>query len=378
MNLAMTSTSRQDNQRVMQTGDDDVFWQAVLSRDARFDGRIFFGVRSTGIYCRPSCPARRPRREQVVFFPIPEAAEQAGFRSCRRCHPRVPSSADPQVGMVRRACRYIEDHFDTPPTLEALSAHTGVSPYHLQRVFKRVAGITPRQYAEACRLSKFKSRVKKGESVTGAMYEAGYGSSSRLYERAPSQLGMTPADYRRGGKGTRISYTMAPCSLGRLLVAATEKGVCAVRLGDSDAELEADLLSEYPAADVERNDEALSGWVAQLLDHLEGARPHLDLPLDVQATAFQWNVWDKLREIPYGGTRSYSEIAKAIGRPTAARAVARAIATNPVALVVPCHRVIHEDRSLGGYRWGLKRKQALLERERSADGSGQIDSAPQD
>lgn len=364
MNIGMTSDNRRNDQTTTHSGD-DVFWQAVLSRDARFDGRVFFGVRSTGIYCRPSCPARRPRREQVVFFQIPEAAENAGFRSCHRCRPRIAATADPQIEMVRQACRYIEEHIETLPTLETLSAHTGVSPYHLQRVFKRVAGITPRQYAEACRLSKFKTHVKKGESVTGAMYDAGYGSSSRLYERAPSQLGMTPADYRRGGKGARISYTTVGCSLGRLLVAATEKGVCAVRLGDSDVALEADLLSEYPAADVQRNDEALARSVAQLLDHLEGARPHLDLPLDVQATAFQWRVWEKLREIPYGSTRSYSEIAKAIGRPTATRAVARAIAANPVALVVPCHRVIREDKSLGGYRWGVERKQALLEQERS-------------
>ena len=199
--------------------------------------------------------------------------------------------------------------------------------------------------------------------MTGAMYDAGYGSSSRLYERAPSQLGMTPGDYRRGGKGTRINYTTASCSLGRLLVAATDKGVCAVRLGDSDAALEADLLNEYPAADVHRDDVALSKWVEQLVDHLKGVRPHVDLPLDVQATAFQWTVWEKLREIPYGSTRSYSDIAKAIGRPSATRAVARAIATNPVALVVPCHRVIREDTTLGGYRWGIERKQALLEKE---------------
>lgn len=366
MNVAMASSIRRNRQKVSTNNDNDEFWQAVLSRDARFDGRIFFGVRSTGIYCRPSCPARRPRREQVVFFRIPEAAESAGFRSCRRCRPRIASPADPQVQMVRQACRYIEEHIDTLPTLEALSAYTGVSQYHLQRVFKRVAGITPRQYAEACRLSKFKTGVKKGESVTAAIYDAGYGSSSRLYERAPSRLGMTPADYRRGGKGTRISYTLAGCSLGRLLVAATEKGVCAVRLGDSDAALEAALLSEYPAADVQRDDKGLNLWVEQLLNHLDGVRPHLDLPLDVQATAFQWSVWEKLREIPYGATRSYSEIAKAIGRPTATRAVARAIATNPVALVVPCHRVIREDRSLGGYRWGVERKQSLLQRESSA------------
>jgi AraC family transcriptional regulator of adaptative response/methylated-DNA-[protein]-cysteine methyltransferase len=368
MNIAMASSKRK-NRAIVHSSEDDLFWQAVQARDARFDGRVFFGVRSTGIYCRPSCPARRPRREQVVFFRIPEAAEQAGFRSCRRCRPRVAATSDPQIKMVRQACRYIEDHDDATPTLEALSAHTGVSPYHLQRVFKRVTGVTPRQYAEACRLARFKSHVKKGETVTGAMYDAGYGSSSRLYERAPSQLGMTPADYRRGGKGARISFTTASCSLGRLLVAATEKGVCAVRLGDSDAALEADLLNEYPSAEFHRDDKALSNWVEQILNHLNGSLPHLDLPVDVQATAFQWSVWEKLREIPYGSTRSYSEVAKAIGRPTATRAVARAIATNPVALVVPCHRVIREDKSLGGYRWGVERKQALLDKEGSTQSS---------
>jgi AraC family transcriptional regulator, regulatory protein of adaptative response / methylated-DNA-[protein]-cysteine methyltransferase len=347
------------------SSDDEAFWRAVLKRDARFDGKVFFAVRSTGIYCRPSCPARRPRREQVVFFRVPEAAESAGFRSCRRCRPRSAAMTDPQVEMVRRACVYIESHLDESPTLEDLSAHTGVSPFHLQRVFKRIVGITPRQYAGAFRLSHFKTSVKKGGTVTGAMYEAGYGSSSRLYEQAPAQLGMTPADYRRGGKGVRIHYTITGCSLGRLLVAATEKGVCSVRIGDSDATLEADLLSEYPAAEVNRDDEFLSNLVEQLLRHIEGQHPHLDLPIDVRATAFQWSVWEKLRAIPYGSTRSYSDIARAMGRPTATRAVARACATNPVALVIPCHRVVREDRSLGGYRWGLERKRALLERERS-------------
>ena len=202
--------------------------------------------------------------------------------------------------------------------------------------------------------------------MTGAMYEAGYGSSSRLYESAPAHLGMTPADYRRGGKGATINYTIAACSLGRLLVAGTEKGICSVRLGDSDAALEENLLSEYPAADVTRDDEGLSEWVEQILSHLNGERPHLDLPLDVQATAFQWSVWEKLREIPYGSTRSYGDVARAMGRPTATRAVARACATNPVALVIPCHRVVREDKSLGGYRWGIERKQTLLEHERAA------------
>lgn len=345
--------------------DDETFWRAVLKRDARFDGRVFFAVRSTGIYCRPSCPARRPRREQVVFFSIPEAAESAGFRSCRRCRPRSAAMTDPQVEMVRRACGYIESHLNESPTLEDLSSNTGVSPYHLQRVFKRIVGITPRQYAGAFRLSHFKASVKRGGTVTGAIYDAGYGSSSRLYERAPAQLGMTPADYRRGGAGVRIHYTIAGCSLGRLLVAATTKGVCAVRLGDSDEALEANLVSEYPAAEVNRDDEALNKWVEQLLSHIDGQHPHLDLPLDVQATAFQWSVWEKLKAIPYGSTRSYSEIARAMGRPTATRAVARACATNPVALLIPCHRVVREDKSLGGYRWGIERKRALLEHERS-------------
>jgi AraC family transcriptional regulator of adaptative response/methylated-DNA-[protein]-cysteine methyltransferase len=363
---AIALTKQRSTDAGAESSDDEACWRAVLNRDTRFDGRVFFAVRSTGIYCRPSCPARRPRREQVVFFRIPEAAERAGFRSCRRCRPRNAAMTDPQVEMVRRACLYIENHVAESPTLEDLSSHTGVSPYHLQRVFKRIAGITPRQYAEAMRLDQFKAGVKKGATVTGAMYDAGYGSSSRLYERAPAQLGMTPADYRRGGKGARINYTIAACSLGRLLVAGTEKGVCSVRLGDSDAVLEATLLSEYPAADVNRNDEALSEWIEQLLRHLNGERPHLDLPLDVQATAFQWSVWEKLREIPYGSTRSYGDIARAMGRPTATRAVARACATNPVALVIPCHRVVREDKSLGGYRWGIERKQTLLEQERSA------------
>jgi len=366
MSEAIALSKQRSTYPSVESPDDEAYWRAVLDRDTRFDGKVFFAVRSTGIYCRPSCPARRPRREQVVFFRMPEAAERAGFRSCRRCRPRNAAMTDPQVEMVRRTCLYIERHVDELPTLDDLSAHTGVSPYHLQRVFKRLVGITPRQYAEAMRLDQFKAGVKKGATVTGAMYEAGYGSSSRLYERAPSQLGMTPADYRRGGKGVRISYTIAGCSLGRLLVAGTAKGVCSVRLGDSDAVLEANLLSEYAAADVSRDDQALSEWVEQLLSHLDGRHPHLDLPLDVQATAFQWSVWEKLREIPYGSTRSYGEVARAMGRPTATRAVARACATNPVALVIPCHRVVREDKSLGGYRWGIERKRALLERERLA------------
>jgi len=263
------------------------------------------------------------------------------------------------VEVVQRVCRCIETHLEEPLTLAALSAQVGVSPYHLQRTFKRIMGITPRQYAEACRLDQFKARVKGGESVTSAMYSAGYGSSSRLYERAPTQLGMTPATYRRGGQGMHINYTIIDCSLGRLLVAATERGVCAVSLGDSDAALEAALLNEYPAAEIHHDGAAFSEWISPLLSYLNGQQPHLNLPLDVQATAFQWRVWETLRAIPYGRTRSYGEIAQAIGNPKAVRAVARACATNPVAVVIPCHRVVREDGGLGGYRWGLERKKAL-------------------
>jgi len=348
--------------------DEEACWTAVINRDSGYDGRVFFGVRSTGIYCRPSCPARRPRREQVVFFQLPETAERAGFRSCKRCKPRNARTADPQIEVVRRACQYIADHSDKHSTLEDLSAHTGVSPYHLQRIFKRIVGISPRQYADAMRLEQFKTGVKSGATVTAAMYDAGYGSSSRLYESAQDKLGMTPANYRRGGKEMKITYAIVNCPFGRLLVAGTQKGVCAVRLGDTDEILKTDLLSEFPAAEVTRDDRGLGTWVAQISNHLEGKRPHLDLPLDVQATAFQWTVWEKLREIPYGSTRSYSEVARAIGRPSATRAVARACATNPVALVIPCHRVVREDKSLGGYRWGIERKKALLKQEGSGTG----------
>jgi AraC family transcriptional regulator of adaptative response/methylated-DNA-[protein]-cysteine methyltransferase len=267
--------------------------------------------------------------------------------------------------MVQRVCRFIEAQDENPITLAALSEHVGLSAFHLQRVFKSVMGITPRQYADACRIGKFKVRLRDGESVTGAMYDAGFGSSSRLYERAPSELGMTPATYGRGGRGATISYTITRSPLGRLLVAATERGVCAVKLGDSDQSLLADLKKEYSAAEIKRMHKALQRPVELLLDYLAGKQPHLDLPLDIQATAFQWQVWDQLRAIPYGKTRSYGEVAKAIGQPTAVRAVARACASNRVALVIPCHRVIREDRSLGGYRWGLERKRKLLEQERA-------------
>jgi len=348
--------------------DNPELWNAVISRDTSRDGSFVFAVRSTGIYCRPSCPARRPRREQVSFFQVPEAAEQAGFRACRRCHPRRVRTSDPRIELVRQICHAIDEHDEEPQTLKTLSAETGVSAPHLQRTFKEVMGITPRQYADSRRLNQFKANVKQGASVTDALYTAGYGSSRGLYEQSSSRLGMTPATYGRGGKGMSIIYTTADCSLGRLLVAATERGVCSVALGDSDAKLVAGLFAEYPGASIDSKDTAISPslnlWLHEVLELIAGKTPHADLPLDLQATAFQWQVWEELRRIPRGATRSYQEVAEAIGKPKAVRAVARACASNHVALVIPCHRVIREDKGLGGYRWGMERKEKLLQRER--------------
>jgi AraC family transcriptional regulator of adaptative response/methylated-DNA-[protein]-cysteine methyltransferase len=342
----------------------DTRWRAVLARDRSADGRFVYAVRSTGIYCRPSCPSRRPRREAVSFFDVPADAERAGYRACRRCAPRETSVADPWVEKIRRATVYLAN-VEGHPSLATLAKRLGGSPYHVQRNFKRIVGVTPREYAEACRLRKVKRRLREGEAVTGAMLDAGYGSSSRFYERAAPKLGMSPSTYRRGGVGMSIRYTIVDSPLGRLLIGATSRGVCAVAMGTSDAELERALGREYPAADVAADAGALAQWTKAILAHLAGKQPRLDLPLDVQATAFQWQVWEALRAIPYGQTRTYGDIAKAVGRPRAVRAVARACATNPVALAIPCHRVVASTGASSGYRWGVSRKKALLARERN-------------
>ncbi|MCP5366358.1 MAG: bifunctional DNA-binding transcriptional regulator/O6-methylguanine-DNA methyltransferase Ada [Hyphomicrobiales bacterium] len=350
--------------------DDDTMWRAVMARDGAFDGRFVYAVTSTGIYCRPSCSSRRPRRERVRFFTLPEAAAAGGFRACRRCRPDAVAAPDPATDMARRTCRAIADWPDTEtgmPTLEQLGDAVGVSPHHLQRTFKKVLGLSPRAYADALRMGRFKDAVRGGDTVTGALYEAGFGSSSRLYERAAGHLGMTPASYARGGRGARIAFAVVPSDLGRVLVAATARGVCLVALGEDDGALESELRRDFPAAEIARDDGALAPWVRAVLDTLDGA-PHPDLPLDVRATAFQARVWRQLLTIPRGETRTYGEIAAQLGQPGAARAVGRACATNPVSLVVPCHRAVGSDGRLTGYRWGVDRKQALLARERGGDG----------
>jgi AraC family transcriptional regulator, regulatory protein of adaptative response / methylated-DNA-[protein]-cysteine methyltransferase len=335
-------------------------WRIVLARDRRYDDAFVYGVRSTGIYCRPSCPSRRPKRELVSFFPEPGAAEQAGFRPCRRCRPTDPDSARE---LVRRACALIDARANEPWSLDTLGRALATSPRALARAFRHVLGVTARQYRNARRLDRFKSHLKERKHVSTALYEAGYGGPSRVYERSDAQLGMTPATYAKGGAGVRIAYAVVASPVGRLLVAATVRGLCRIALGDDAGALERALRAEFPAAEIRRDDRQLAATVRALTRHLQDRVPDLDLPIDVRATAFQQRVWAALRKIPYGKTRSYSQVARAIGRPRAVRAVARACATNPVAIVVPCHRVVREDGELGGYRWGLERKKRLLERE---------------
>jgi AraC family transcriptional regulator, regulatory protein of adaptative response / methylated-DNA-[protein]-cysteine methyltransferase len=342
---------------------DTARWHAVTARDHAADGQFVYAVSSTGIYCRPSCASRRPRRDRVAFFDTPDEAARAGYRPCRRCRPDERAGPDPWIEKVRRACVYLAN-VEGHPSLATLAARVGGSPYHLQRSFKRIVGITPREYAEACRVQKVRSGLRGGRNVTHAVIDAGYGSSSRFYERAASNLGMTPSAYRRGGAGLEIGYTIVDSAAGRLLVAATDRGVCAVAMGSNDDRLMRSLEREYPHASIARDSGRLAAWTAQILAHLAGRCPRLDLPLDIQATAFQWQVWQALAAIPYGATRTYSEVAAAIGKPSAVRAVARACATNPVAVAIPCHRVVPAAGGVGGYRWGASRKRMLLDAER--------------
>ena len=342
---------------------DEGRWNAVMARDAARDGEFVFAVSSTGVYCRPSCPARRPRRGNVQFFSGPEQAERGGYRACLRCKPKS-FSGNAESNGAKAICRFIEQHLDESLTLERLGKEFRQSPFHLQRRFKAALGITPREYADSCRMRMLKRNLQAGDSVTRAMYDAGYGSSSRLYERTASQLGMTPDKYRRGAIAAAIRYTCADSPLGRMLIAATERGICAIQFARSDGELIEGLKREFPFATRKSDQAGLQSWVDSLLKHMRGKALDSSLPLDIRATAFQRRVWTYLQSIPFGATRSYSQVAQAIGQPSACRAVARSCATNPVAVAIPCHRVVREDGSMGGYRWGIERKKALLEMER--------------
>ena len=334
-------------------------WRSVLARDATADGKFVYAVRTTGIYCRPSCPSRRPKPGSVEFYPAPAAAERAGFRPCKRCAPHQP---DHQRAAVLAACSYIDEHCDERLTLKTLGRRVGVSPFHLQRLFRSIVGVSPREYQEARRIARFKSGVSNGSTVSGATFDAGFGSSSRLYEKS-AQLGMTPARYRSKGAGLAMAFTTFRSPLGAVLVAATDRGVCSLRLGANAPALEAALRAEFSAAVITRDDRGLRDYARRIARYLAGNKSAIDLPLDIRATAFQRKVWQLLCAIPYGTTRSYSDIARRAGKPSAVRAVARAIASNPVALLIPCHRAIRKNGDLAGYRWGVERKAALLARE---------------
>lgn len=342
-------------------------WRAVERRDASYDGRFVYAVSSTKIYCRPSCASRRPTRSRVEFYSAPGDAEQAGYRACKRCRPGSGDASRIERA-VADATAFISAHAAEPITLQRLARRVRVSPFHLQRAFKRVMGVTPREYRDAERRKLLASRLRSGDTVSRATYEAGFGSSSRVYESAARAMGMSPATIRKGGAGQRIQFGIVTSPLGRLLVAYTERGVCSVAIGDDDAALERDLRAAFPRAEIRSAGGAINEWIAAIVASLHGNGSAASVPTDVRGTAFQLRVWNALQRIPRGTTLSYSQVAERIGQPTAVRAVARACATNPVALVVPCHRVIREDGDLGGYRWGLDRKEALLASEQGSDG----------
>jgi AraC family transcriptional regulator of adaptative response/methylated-DNA-[protein]-cysteine methyltransferase len=344
-------------------------YSALEARDRNADGAFIVAVKTTGIYCRPICPSRTPKRENVRFFQLPEHARAAGFRACKRCHPDDAAPRDPALDAVRAACRMIELAEDEAPTLDALGQAVGLSSFHLQRTFKSVMGITPRQYWDARRLKRLKHSLKSGEDVTSALYGAGYGSSSRLYEKAGAQLGMTPASYGKGGVGAVIAYAFADTTLGLIIVGATASGICFVGIGDTKTELVEELRQDYPQATLVADPGGLGETVSEVAVTLEGREPHRNLSLDIRGTAFQRQVWEALRAIPMGETRTYAELAAKVGRPKAIRAVGTACANNPVSLLIPCHRAVGTDGTLRGYRWGLDRKKTLIETERDAAGS---------
>lgn len=335
-------------------------WEIV---EARGEAPFFFGVKTTGVYCRPGCPSRMPKRENVTFYATREEARAAGFRACMRCEPDAPPRSERDAACIARACRTIEGA-ETPPSLSALADEAGLSLHHFHRLFRKITGVTPKAYADAQRAERVREDLPRSLSVTRTMYDAGYNASSRFYATSSEHLGMTPSRYRAGGKGTAIRYAIGKTPLGRALVAMTERGVCAIFLGDDEEQLVRDLEERFPRASIHKGDRAFTKDVARVLASLEAPAP--DLPLDIQGTAFQRRVWEELRKIPAGETRSYADVARALGKPSAVRAVARACGANPVAVAIPCHRVVRNDGQLSGYRWGVERKRALLARERSS------------
>lgn len=340
----------------------DPRWAAIVARSSESDGSFYYSVKSTGVYCRPSCPARLARPENVAFYTSPEEAEAAGFRPCKRCKPDQPSLLVQQAAKVIEACRLIEES-EIVPSLADLAAHVGVSSYHFHRMFKQVTGLTPREYATAQREQRLRSRLGQSTTVTEAIFDAGYNSNGRFYEKSNEVLGMTPTAYRAGGANTEIRFAVGECSLGAILVAQSERGICAILMGDDPDLLVRDLQDRFPRADLLGGDREFERVVAIVVGFVEAPEIGLDLPLDVRGTVFQQRVWQALREIPPGKTASYTEIANRIGSPKSVRAVAQACGANALAVAIPCHRVVRSDGALSGYRWGVERKRALLERE---------------
>jgi AraC family transcriptional regulator of adaptative response/methylated-DNA-[protein]-cysteine methyltransferase len=348
---------------------DGARWAAVVARDPRADGTFFYSVRTTGVYCRPSCPSRRARRENVAFHATRADAERAGFRPCRRCRPDQPSVTERHAAIVAKACRAIEAA-EEPPPLAELARQARLSPYHFHRVFKSLTGLTPRDYAAAQRARRARERLSRSRTVTEAVFDAGFNSSGRFYESAGQILGMTPTRYRAGGADTGIRFAVGQCTLGAILVACSSRGICAILLGDDPDMLLRDLQDRFPRARLIGGDRKFERLVARVVGFVERPELGLDLPLDIRGTAFQQRVWQALRRIPAGMTRSYADVARQIGAPKAVRAVAQACAANALAVAIPCHRVVRNDGALSGYRWGVERKRALLDRESAARVAG--------
>jgi AraC family transcriptional regulator of adaptative response/methylated-DNA-[protein]-cysteine methyltransferase len=346
----------------MLASQDQTRWAAVLARDGGYDGAFIFAVRTTGIYCRPGCPARRPKPENVIFFETAAEARAAGFRPCLRCAPDA-AAGDARTQAIRLACRLIAES-ETPPPLRELAEAAGMSRFHFQRIFKRELGMTPKQYADAQRQARAREALPSAGTVTQALYGAGYESAARFYAQAPGALGMSPGDYKAGGRGQTIWYALTESVVGRVLIAGTAQGVCAIFFGEADESLETELRARFPNAHLVAAGGELRECVAETVAFIELPKGAFRLPLDVQGTAFQRKVWEALREIPFGETGTYTEIARRIGSPSATRAVANACGANPAAVAVPCHRVLRSDGGLGGYRWGVDRKRQLLKRER--------------